>query len=160
MENREINNPPGWRVSLSIAMGVGWLIFVIVWLAFYAINYSVYKNIAIILISLLILALILGGSWATWGLKYIPREGREIMKKTGFRSRIVASIAIPILLMIFLIIWFFFYADQGFNFYQNIAVFLVSILIVGGVMGAMWAPWGMKHGKKFEEMCKEKDKDE
>jgi uncharacterized protein YacL len=154
----DISHPSGWRVSLSIAIGVGWLIFVIIWLAFYAGNYSFNKNIAIVLISILVLIIVLGGPWALWGLKHIPKEGKEMMRKTGFKSRVITSIIIPLGLIIFLIIWFYFYAD-AYNIYQNIAIFLVSILAVGGLMGAMWAPWGMKHGKEFEESCKEEKKD-
>jgi hypothetical protein len=81
-----------------------------------------------------------------------------MMRKTGFKSRVIASIVIPFALMIFLIIWFYFYADT-YNIYQNFAVFLVSILVVGGILGVMWAPWGMKHGKEFDEACKEEKKD-
>jgi hypothetical protein len=154
----DITKPSGWRVSLSIVMGVGWLIFLIIWLAFYAGDYSIYKNISIILISILILIIILGGSWAAWGLRQIPEEGKEIMKKIGFKSRVIISIVIPLALMIFLIIWFYYYADT-YNIYQNFAIFLVSILVVGGILGAMWAPWGMKHGKNFEEACKEEKKE-
>jgi len=79
-----------------------------------------------------------------------------MMKTVGFTSRIVVSIAVPLALMIFWIVWFFFYAE-GFNFYQNLAIFIVSVLVIGGILGGMWAPWGMKHGKKFEEMCEEKE---
>jgi len=154
----DISHPSGWRVSLSIAIGVGWLIFVIIWLAFFAGNYSFNKNIAIVLISILVLIIVLGGPWALWGLKHIPKEGVEMMRKTGFKSRVITSIIIPLGLIIFLIIWFYFYAD-AYNIYQNIAIFLVSILAVGGLMGAMWAPWGMKHGKEFEESCKEEKKE-
>jgi magnesium-transporting ATPase (P-type) len=154
----DITKPSGWRVSLSIVMGVGWLIFLIIWLAFYAGDYSIYKNIAIIMISILVLIIILGGSWASWGLRQIPEEGKEMMKKIGFKSRVILSIIIPLALMIFLITWFYFYAEP-YNIYQNFAIFLVSILVVGGLLGAMWAPWGMKHGKDFEDVCKEEKKD-
>ena len=47
-------------------------------------------------------------------------------------------------------IWLFFYATE-YNVYQNIAIFIVSILAFGGIMGAAWAPWGIKHGHKFEK---------
>lgn len=159
MKDENIPKPIGLRVSLSIGMGVGWLIFLIVWLAFFAGEYNAYQNIAIILISILVVFLVLGGSWASWGLKYIPKEGKAIMKTAGFTSRIVVSIIVPLALMIFWIIWFFFYAE-GFNVYQNIAIFLVSLLAVGGILGGIWAPWSMKHGKKFEKMCEEKEEKE
>ena len=66
-----------WRVSLSIIVGVGWIVFLILWLAFYASDFSVYENIAIFLASLLIVGAILGASWASWGMKY----SREFKKK-------------------------------------------------------------------------------
>jgi len=126
----EITKPSGWRVSLSIVIGVVWLIFLIVWLAFYAGDYTFNKNIAIILISILVLIIVLGTPWAAWGLRQIPEEGKAMMRKTGFKSRVIISIVIPLLLMIFLIIWFYYYADT-YNIYQNFAVFLVSIIAVG-----------------------------
>ena len=70
------------------------------------------------------------------------------MKTAGFASRIAVSIIVPFALLIFWIIWFFFYAE-GFNICQNIAIFIVSILAIGGILGGIWAPWGMKHEKDF-----------
>jgi fatty acid desaturase len=74
-EEKEIMEPeetPGfaWRVSLSIIVGIGWLVFLILWLFFYASDYTVYQNIAIFLVSILIMSAILGASWASWGIKY------------------------------------------------------------------------------------------
>lgn len=153
MNNKKDTQPPGWMVTLSIGMGVGWLIFLLLWLAFFAGDYNIYENFAIILISILIVFIILGGSWASWGLKQIPTEGKEVMRVAGFTSRIVVSIVVPFALFIFWIIWFFFYADD-FNGYQNIAIFLVSLLALGGILGGIWASWGMKNKKKLEEIGK------
>ena len=150
--------PQGWKVSLSIIMVIGWVAFVIIWFAFFAGNkeydFSAYQNFAIILISILVVVLILGGVWASYGIKQIPKEGKEIMKAIGFGSRVIVSIIIPLALMIFLIFWFFFYA-KDFNIYQNFAVFIVSILAMIGIMSALWASWGMKQGKRFEDFCKD-----
>ena len=66
-----------WRVSLSIIMGVGWLVFLILWLAFYASDFNIYQNIAIVLSSILIVGAVLGASWASWGMKH----GRKFKKK-------------------------------------------------------------------------------
>jgi len=151
MKNDKCPKPKGWRVSLSIGVGIGWLIFLIVWLAFFAGDYNGYQNFAIILISILVVFLTLGGSWASWGLKYMPKEGKQIFKIKGFKSRVVASIIVPFLLMIFWIIWLFFFADEV-NHYQNLAIFIVSLLVVGGILGGLWAPWGMKHDKELEKL--------
>lgn len=162
MEKECEPQPQGWKVSLSIVMGIGWIAFVIIWLAFFAGNeeygFSAYQNFAVILLSILVVILVLGVSWASYGIKHIPKEGKKMMKTTGFTSRVIASIIIPLALMIFLIIWFFFFADVLNDFYQNLAIFIVAILIAGGLMGAIWAPWGMKHEKDFKDWeCKEKD---
>ena len=48
--DEEMMMEPGFRgrVALSIIVGIGWLIFLIVWLAFYAQDFNVYQNIAIL----------------------------------------------------------------------------------------------------------------
>jgi len=74
----------------------------------------------------------------------------EMIKTKGYGWRVSLSIIMGVGWLIFLILWLFFYAS-GFNVYQNIAIFIVSLLVVGGVLGAAWAPWGMKHGQKFEK---------
>ena len=83
---------------------------------------------------------------------------KDMMKTKGFGWRVSLSIIVCIGWLIFLILWLFFYAT-GFNVYQNIAIFIVSLLVVGGILGASWAPWGMRHGYKFDEsFSKSKDK--
>ena len=65
-----------WRVSLSILVGVGWLIFLILWVVFYAADFTLVENIALILVSILIVGALLGASWASWGIKYGRRCGK------------------------------------------------------------------------------------
>lgn len=77
-------------------------------------------------------------------------KDEDIMKTKGFDWRVSLSIISVVAWLIFLIIWLFFYANN-FNVYQNIAIFIVSILAFGGIMGASWAPWGIKHGHKLEK---------
>jgi hypothetical protein len=79
MTEEEICEMPGmrWRVSLSIGVGIGWLVFLILWLAFYASDFTIYQNIAIFLASILIVGAILGPAWVHWGMKY----GRKFEKK-------------------------------------------------------------------------------
>jgi hypothetical protein len=86
---------------------------------------------------------------------------KEMIKTKGFGWRISLTIIVGVGWLIFLILWLFFYAAD-FNIYQNIAIFIVSILILGGIIGASWAPWGMRYGHKFDKhttMEKEKHKE-
>ncbi len=59
-----------WRVSLSVLVSFSLVIFLILWLLFYAGKFNIYQNIAAILVSLLIGIAILVSSWASWGIKY------------------------------------------------------------------------------------------
>ncbi|UCD13489.1 MAG: hypothetical protein JSW60_08020 [Thermoplasmatales archaeon] len=140
----------GWRVSLSIVVGVGWLVFLILWLFFYASDYHIYQNIAIVLASLLLMGIILGAPWAGWGMRHRTETEKDMWETKGFKWRVWLSAIIAFLLLVFLILWFYYYA-RDYDIYQNIAVFIVSILIVGGILGASWAPWGIKHGHKYEK---------
>jgi hypothetical protein len=78
MEDEEVLETPGfaWRVSLSIIVGVGWLVFLILWLTFYAAAFTLLENIVIVLVSMLIVGAILGASWASWGIKYGRKFGK------------------------------------------------------------------------------------
>lgn len=75
---------------------------------------------------------------------------KDMAKTKGYGWRVSLSIIMGVGWLIFLILWLFFYAS-GFNVYQNIAIFLVSILAVGGVVGAAWAPCGIKYGHRFDK---------
>jgi hypothetical protein len=157
MDKEKSMQPSGWQVSLSIIMGVGWLIFLILWLAFYATGYSYEKNIAVILLSVLIFFLPLGGLWAYWA--YKNNRGWEVFKIKGFKWRVVISIILPLALVFFLIFWFWYYATP-YSIWQNLAVILVVILVLGGVLGSVWAHWGMSHSKDFEDyQCGEEKKE-
>jgi hypothetical protein len=57
-------------------MGVGWLVFLILWLAFAAPGFTLYQNLAIIVVSILIVGAVLGAAWASWGIKYGCRIGK------------------------------------------------------------------------------------
>ena len=140
----------GCKPSISIVGGVGCLIFIILWLAFYASDYSWGKNLAILLFSILLLFLIVGGMWAIWSLRMVPEEGWEMFKISGFRWRIFTSIILPFASMIFLIFWFWYYAEP-YSVWQNIAVLLVTILAMGGTLGVIWTRWGMQHGHEMEK---------
>ncbi len=142
---RHVKEGMGWQVSLSILGGVGWLVFLLVWLIFYASEYSGYQNVAIVLLSLLAVAGLLGILWTIWGWRRKP-EGIRMMKTPGFRWRVVFSaVSVPAAVLA-LVGWLYWYAD-GYSIYQNIAVCIIILLIMGGLQGAVWAPWGMRHGR-------------
>ena len=64
--------PPGLslRIVVSIILFFGSLIFAIIYVAFFAISYSLFQKIAVVLVAILVAIAILGAMWASWGIKY------------------------------------------------------------------------------------------
>ncbi len=136
---------PGWRIPLSIATGVGWLIFLVIWLFFYAGDYHIYQNIGMILFSLMIAALILGVAWIAWAFRGMTEFEEMMIKIGGMKNRIILSMVVPIACFIFLGLWLFFMAVD-FDIYQNIAIVILTILVIGGILGVVWTTGGWKMG--------------
>jgi predicted ferric reductase len=59
----------GWRVGVSIVTFFGAMIAVILWLFFYAGSFSVYQNLAVVVVILLAFVAVMGATWASWGMK-------------------------------------------------------------------------------------------
>ncbi len=81
----ECDMPPemAWRVAVSIAVCIGWVIFLVLFLGFFAGGFSIYQNLAIIIASILGMALILGPIWAHWGMLH----AKDWEKKKASASR-------------------------------------------------------------------------
>jgi len=153
------------KAGFSGAVGLGWLVFIILFLAFYSEGYRTNEKIALIILSILILTILLGGLWAFWSLQMMSKKDWEMFKIKGFKWRIIGSIIYGLVLLIFLI-YGFWYLWTDFNFWQYVAIILVIILVSGGILGAIWVSWSSKYkdemnkygeefGKKFEKGFKE-----
>jgi hypothetical protein len=68
-ENQDIPPGLGMRVVVSIIVFFGLLIFAIIYVAFYAMSFSLFQKIAVIIVAILAASAILGAMWASWGIK-------------------------------------------------------------------------------------------
>lgn len=64
-----------WRVVISIAVVFGWLVLILLYAAFWSSGFSLFQNIIVALASLIAGVAILGGIWASYGLRFA--SGRE-----------------------------------------------------------------------------------
>ena len=157
------------KAGFSGAVAIGWLVFVILFLAFPTLfsmeDFSTNKKFAIIILSILIMAVLLGGMWLYWSMQMMSKKDWELFKIKGFKWRIIGTLFFLFALLIVLI-YGFWYIWTDFSFWQYVAIFIVVILVSGGLMGVVWAPWSAKNkdemekygkefGKKFEEGFKE-----
>lgn len=138
-EGIEVFGTPGfaWRVGLSIVVVFGWLAFLIIWLFFYAGDYDVFQNIAVFLVSIIVGIGTLAAAWATWGIKYASKFGGQGAECGKPKGTWILNTAAGVGWLIFLIIWLFFYAGD-YNGYQNLAIFILSLLVLGAVTSSAW----------------------
>lgn len=63
---------PGFalRIAISILVFFGLLASLVVWLFFYADSFTVFQNIAIVIVMILAAVAVLAAAWVSWGLKY------------------------------------------------------------------------------------------
>jgi len=127
-----------WRAVLSIVAVFGWLIFLVLWLSFLVTDLGDPQDLAVLIVSLLILIAALAVMWVTWGLKYPSAVQQPGYGQYGRRPRWRSALGgvSAITWLAFIIIWLFFFAS-GLTLYQNIAVVLASVLVVGGVNWAI-----------------------
>jgi len=114
----------------------GWLVFLVLWLFFLTSEMGLAQNLAVFLMSLLVMLAILLITWVTWVLKFpapAPQPGQGYMSFPS-RSRLRSGVGglSAIAWLAFMVIWLFFYASD-FTLYENLGVFLASLLIVTGV---------------------------
>jgi hypothetical protein len=57
---------------------------------------------------------------------------------------VYASIVVAFGWLLFLALWLFYYATS-FGIVQNIAVFLLSLVVAGVILTVLWVPWAMRH---------------
>lgn len=78
----------------------------------------------------------------------VSDEEKEIFRTPGFAWRVGLSILVVFGWLAFVVIWLFFYADD-YDVFQNIAIFLVSIIVGIGILAAAWATWGIRYASRF-----------
>ncbi|MFZ0924964.1 MAG: hypothetical protein WCE82_10500 [Halobacteriota archaeon] len=66
-------SPPSLLLFAGIAIAFAWLLFVGLWLFFYASSFNIWQNIGTFVISLAIVAILETAIWVPWGLKQ-PRK--------------------------------------------------------------------------------------
>lgn len=58
------------RILVSLAAGTAWVSFTLLYVAFWATHFSIFQDIVIVFVSLLVLAAVLAGSWISLGIGF------------------------------------------------------------------------------------------
>ncbi|HSV41978.1 MAG TPA: hypothetical protein VLH13_01035, partial [Methanomassiliicoccales archaeon] len=121
----------GWRVASSIVSAFTYMAFLVAWLFFIANDYSIWENLGILLLSLIILVGFNALIWVPFGLRMADLE----KEKSEWTWKGVVSGVIALAVGVTLIVWLLIYAAE-YNVYQNLAVILIILLMGGGFNAA------------------------
>ena len=117
-----------WRVTVSAVSALGWFGFVIAWLFFLADGYSILQNIAVLMLSVVGLAMLNVTVWLTFAQSM--GELKDISCETEKHG--MAKGALALIWLVAIGVWLFWYAGD-YSLYQNLAVLLLSIVPVAAV---------------------------
>ena len=67
--SNSLSDGMGWGVTISILTFFASIIGVIIWLIFYAEDYTIYQNVAIVIVIFLGFIAVMAATWASWGIK-------------------------------------------------------------------------------------------
>ena len=59
------------RILISIGAFTGWISLLLLYLAFWAAGFSLFQDIVVVVVSLLVLAAVLLGAWISFGLRFM-----------------------------------------------------------------------------------------
>jgi hypothetical protein len=66
----------GLRIGLSIVSFFALIVFLILWLFFYAGSFSIPQNLAVVLAAIAIFIGVMAGAWVSWGIRYEQKYGK------------------------------------------------------------------------------------
>jgi hypothetical protein len=58
-----------WRVSATILLITGWLVFILIYAFFWSGAYNLFQNIVLFIASLIALFGLIAAVWASWGMR-------------------------------------------------------------------------------------------
>lgn len=118
----------GWRITVSAVSALGWFSFVIAWLFFLADGYSILQNIAVLMLSVVALAMVNVSVWMTFAQSMGELNGVNCGKEKHEK----AKGALALVWLVAIGAWLFWYAGD-YSLYQNLAVLLLSIVPVAAL---------------------------
>jgi hypothetical protein len=130
---KEVSEVPGlgWRISLSIIGGIAWLIFLILWFFFFAVGFTLYQNIAILIVSIAVVGVLEGFTWVPmWWQAETPGYGRMVS----------VNLVLGLIISVFIVIWLFFFAD-AYTLYKNISMLVIPLALWGIIQSITRRKW-------------------
>ncbi len=135
-----------WRTVVSVTVGLGWLVWLLLWWAFWSEDYTIAQKFAVAIMSLMVAGGIAGAIWIPFSMRY--GDDKDQWRDRSFVWRILVSMVVFIGLAIF-IVYMLFFPWSGFDWCQSIVIIIVVLIIGAAMMAPLWIRWG-KHKVELE----------
>jgi hypothetical protein len=138
-------NPEELRAAVwaaGVILGLIWVVSLFIWFYSYAPGYSLFENFGVFALTGIILGSLQGVIRMPW------RQFKNM--EPGYVWRVGLSVIMAFAWIAFFILWFAF-LGVGYSAYQTIAVLLISVLVLVAVLGAAWAPWGIRQAQRMRK---------
>jgi hypothetical protein len=129
-----------WAAGLII--GLIWSGALFIWFYYYAAGYNLTENFGVFALTGIMLGCLQAVIRAPW------RQFKSLEPGYGWRAAL--SVVMGFAWVAFFILWFAL-LGAGYSAYQTIAVVLISVLVLIAVLGAAWAPWGIRQAQKAKK---------
>ncbi|MEO9294317.1 MAG: hypothetical protein ABI347_01810 [Nitrososphaera sp.] len=81
--NNNASEGVGRRIAVTVVTFFASIIGIIIWLSFFAGNFGIYQNIAVVIVIILTFIATAGATWAVWGIKHGARLGGKSDPQPG-----------------------------------------------------------------------------
>jgi hypothetical protein len=130
-----------WRTVFSVAVGLVWLVWLLLWWAFWSDDYTIAQKFAVSIISILVAGGLAGAVWIPFSMRY--GDDKDQWKVPGFAWRVVVSMTIFIALAVF-VVYMLFFPWSDFNWCKSIVIIIVVLIVGAAMMTPIWIRWGQR----------------
>ena len=132
-----------WRTVFTVVVGLGWLVWLLLWWAFWSPDMEVARKFAVAIVSAMVMGGLLAAVWLPYSMRWAPEEERRQWRVRGFRARVVGSALVFVGLAALVVYWLWF-PGKDYDICQSFVVIIVVLIVGMALMAPMWMRWGMR----------------
>ncbi len=143
MADEGVHRSVMWRTVFTVVVGLGWLVWLLLWWAFWSEDLEVARKFAVAIVSAMVLGGLTAAVWIPYSMRWAPEEERRQWRVEGFRARVVGSTFVFVALAVLVVYWLWF-PGKDYDICQSFVIIIVVLIAGVALMAPMWMRWGMR----------------
>jgi len=145
-----------WRTIFTVAVGLGWLVWLLLWWAFWSEDLTVAQRFSVSIVSLMVMGALMAAVWLPFSMRY--GDEREQWGAPGFRWRVAVSV-VGFVALSGVLAYMLWDPWKDFDLCQSLVVIIITVIGGGVMMTPLWLRWGGKRptreGPVLEDFAEE-----